>query len=289
MYVRDDVDAYQVLDTYLERRERARLRPADRGAWTTEQAFGEVRALVHGELSGGELWEEWSRVFRAFPAAKLPEVGAYLQQSWGSPKAPVRLPELREAFRYKLLCRQLEVLREEGIHPFSESITLAEVVAWEQEFGLTLPPYFRAFLLSIGAGALLSYEHALFSLGACPRSIPLRPLAERDDMRSMIPELACAIEHLTKHPSQRVIMADALEGREPGPEALESAGSCVTLESFFEGNHGDHEVLLLLSGPRAGHTLYGSDMYHTGGQFMWGRGFVGWLDMTLPDILEKLM
>ncbi len=64
------------------------------------------------------------------------------------------------------------------------------------------------------------------------------------------------------------------------------AETAVVLESYFEGNHGDHEVYLLLSGPRVGETVVASDVHHMNGEYGWGVDFVDWICSWSRELLE---
>lgn len=273
MRVSGDIDVWDLARTLPSQLKDARRRPGARDVWDAESAFGEVRALAHEGFTGGELWSEWVPVFRAFKARRNVEVGAYVREVWETPTPLTSLQDLRRAFIYSANRAWIEAFRGRGVSLFLEPASPEQLSDWEREHALSLPPYFRDFLGTIGAGAELTPEHRLFALGEAEFAVPLRPVASwtYPTAQNNLKLLTNAIDHLMRHPSERSVREEDLKELPPTALAQTMAETAVVLESYFEGNHGDHEMYLLSCGPRAGETLVASDVHHMDGTYTWGE------------------
>ncbi len=257
-----------------------RLRPVD------DDLEDIARRLGAREFTGGERWPEWRAVFERAEAPARARALAHLESRWGEPIPD--LITLRRCFRRHALRAHHARLGCMCLGPPNEP---ARLDAWERRYG-PLPRHARAVLLELGT-LHGSVDQDCYSLTAADDmfsplgSEPTRELfmLEPDDLGESLAALGHALRELAsgRH--------ESIDTRAPRPSGAGERPRVSHIWSFFEGNHGDANLLLVHDGPLADAVLSWDDLQHGGGPVTVAGHIVdvlyeGYLEGFFEDVLE---
>lgn len=234
---------------------------------------GEVAAhLAHGTLSGAESWGGWAQALQALPEQALADTLSTLSSAWGT--ALPELDALRRELAHRVMRAHSAAWMRRGLWRQEGPAPLARVLAWEATSGVRLPPALRRFLLEISAGHRHGFETTLFHLRGKPLLYRTLDYLEEGEHGEQL-------ERLVQLLGQHLEAAGARAPGAPDPHAL--ARELIVVETYFEGNHGDHVGFVIPTGPLADHTIWVDSLWHSGpddSRVVLGPHLIDWLCLS---------
>ncbi|MCA9695038.1 MAG: hypothetical protein KC636_35995, partial [Myxococcales bacterium] len=247
--------------------------------------LAEFEHLAGAPCSGGERFVEWRDALASLDEDTRRAALGRLGEGWGV--ALTTLDELRCELRLRALVAHHAAMRAAELVCFQPPLEPAALARWEQARGLSLPPYARRVFTELG-----TYEDIDADILALdPRSDELRCGPRLDELFAEIDPDALAGPERLRGRIARALERLASGDLGPLPRDVEVAPGRLPLPvawigGWFEGNHGDDNLLLVCCGALADQLLGARNMFHGGDQLRPIGHLIDWLYERYFDALE---
>ena len=141
---------YEKTEKLLKELVKNRLVPSNYSFEDSDNFWAEFRSLLDRPMSGGELQEEWDRLWEAIPEEKHPKIFQYIRESWNLPCETFK--DVGEAFLFRVIQANVRAIQNAGSEFMLPPLDKSEIESLENRLAITIPTYLRLFLESVSAG-----------------------------------------------------------------------------------------------------------------------------------------